>query len=234
MRSKVPVWIRVVAWLHRSRICCGERQRLAALARAVSDRSGSRIAAAVDVERDGKRRVAGAAAGRRRVVADRVRQPRVRDVTGGRWPSPRRQPSNAHTGRRSETAGELHAAAPRAANRRRVHRRSLRSIVRQAAVDARDGAGRRAAAGARQAQPGERQSGHRRRACLRVVRHRPDRGARRERQAGVVEASRQGVRLVRHQWGHASSPVLFQDSIILLCYHSPASYISRSTSGPAR
>lgn len=26
-------------------------------------------------------------------------------------------------------------------------------------------------------------------------------------------------------WGHASSPVLFQDSIILLCYHSPASYI---------
>jgi outer membrane protein assembly factor BamB len=27
------------------------------------------------------------------------------------------------------------------------------------------------------------------------------------------------------QWGHASSPVLFQDSIILLCYHSPASYI---------
>ncbi len=27
------------------------------------------------------------------------------------------------------------------------------------------------------------------------------------------------------QWGHASSPVLFQDTIILLCYHSPASYI---------
>jgi outer membrane protein assembly factor BamB len=27
------------------------------------------------------------------------------------------------------------------------------------------------------------------------------------------------------QWGHASSPVLFQDSIILLCYHAPASYI---------
>jgi outer membrane protein assembly factor BamB len=27
------------------------------------------------------------------------------------------------------------------------------------------------------------------------------------------------------QWGHASSPVLFQDSIILLAYHSPASYI---------
>ena len=27
------------------------------------------------------------------------------------------------------------------------------------------------------------------------------------------------------QWGHASSPVLFEDSIILLCYHSPASYI---------
>jgi outer membrane protein assembly factor BamB len=27
------------------------------------------------------------------------------------------------------------------------------------------------------------------------------------------------------QWGHASSPVLFQDSIILLCYHNPASYI---------
>jgi outer membrane protein assembly factor BamB len=26
-------------------------------------------------------------------------------------------------------------------------------------------------------------------------------------------------------WGHASSPVLFQDTIILLCYHSPASYI---------
>jgi outer membrane protein assembly factor BamB len=26
-------------------------------------------------------------------------------------------------------------------------------------------------------------------------------------------------------WGHASSPVLFQDSIILLCYHTPASYI---------
>jgi outer membrane protein assembly factor BamB len=27
------------------------------------------------------------------------------------------------------------------------------------------------------------------------------------------------------QWGHSSSPVLFEDSIILLCYHSPASYI---------
>jgi outer membrane protein assembly factor BamB len=27
------------------------------------------------------------------------------------------------------------------------------------------------------------------------------------------------------QWGHASSPVLFGDTIILLCYHSPASYI---------
>jgi outer membrane protein assembly factor BamB len=27
------------------------------------------------------------------------------------------------------------------------------------------------------------------------------------------------------QWGHASSPVLFQDTIILLCYHSPASYV---------
>ena len=26
-------------------------------------------------------------------------------------------------------------------------------------------------------------------------------------------------------WGHASSPVLYQDSIILLCYHSPASYL---------
>lgn len=26
-------------------------------------------------------------------------------------------------------------------------------------------------------------------------------------------------------WGHASSPVLFQDSIILLCYHSPSSYL---------
>ena len=26
-------------------------------------------------------------------------------------------------------------------------------------------------------------------------------------------------------WGHASSPVLFQDSIILLCYHAPASYL---------
>ena len=26
-------------------------------------------------------------------------------------------------------------------------------------------------------------------------------------------------------WGHASSPALFQDSIILLCYHSPASYL---------
>ncbi len=26
-------------------------------------------------------------------------------------------------------------------------------------------------------------------------------------------------------WGHASSPVLFEDSIILLCYHTPASYL---------
>ena len=26
-------------------------------------------------------------------------------------------------------------------------------------------------------------------------------------------------------WGHASSPALFQDSIILLCYHAPASYL---------
>jgi len=26
-------------------------------------------------------------------------------------------------------------------------------------------------------------------------------------------------------WGHASSPVLFQDSLILLCYHSPTSYL---------
>jgi outer membrane protein assembly factor BamB len=26
-------------------------------------------------------------------------------------------------------------------------------------------------------------------------------------------------------WGHASSPVLFQDSIILLCYHTPSSYL---------
>lgn len=26
-------------------------------------------------------------------------------------------------------------------------------------------------------------------------------------------------------WGHASSPVLFEDSIILLCYHSPRSYL---------
>jgi outer membrane protein assembly factor BamB len=26
-------------------------------------------------------------------------------------------------------------------------------------------------------------------------------------------------------WGHASSPVLFEDSIILLCYHSPSSYL---------
>jgi outer membrane protein assembly factor BamB len=27
------------------------------------------------------------------------------------------------------------------------------------------------------------------------------------------------------QWGHSSSPVLFQDSLILLCYHSNASYL---------
>ena len=27
------------------------------------------------------------------------------------------------------------------------------------------------------------------------------------------------------QWGHASSPVLYQDSLILLCYHNPASYL---------
>ncbi len=27
------------------------------------------------------------------------------------------------------------------------------------------------------------------------------------------------------QWGHASSPVLYQDSLILLCYHSGASYL---------
>jgi outer membrane protein assembly factor BamB len=26
-------------------------------------------------------------------------------------------------------------------------------------------------------------------------------------------------------WGHASSPVLFEDSIILLCYHAPSSYV---------
>jgi outer membrane protein assembly factor BamB len=26
-------------------------------------------------------------------------------------------------------------------------------------------------------------------------------------------------------WGHASSPVLFEDTIILLCYHTPASYL---------
>ncbi|HYB96150.1 MAG TPA: PQQ-binding-like beta-propeller repeat protein [Vicinamibacterales bacterium] len=26
-------------------------------------------------------------------------------------------------------------------------------------------------------------------------------------------------------WGHASSPVLFQDTLILLCYHTPASYL---------
>jgi outer membrane protein assembly factor BamB len=27
------------------------------------------------------------------------------------------------------------------------------------------------------------------------------------------------------QWGHASSPVIYQDSLILLCYHNPASYL---------
>ncbi len=27
------------------------------------------------------------------------------------------------------------------------------------------------------------------------------------------------------QWGHSSSPVLYQDSLILLCYHSGASYL---------
>ena len=42
---------------------------------------------------------------------------------------------------------------------------------------------------------------HRRRAGLRVVRHRADRGARYQRQAGVVEASRQGLRRIRHQLG---------------------------------
>ena len=35
-------------------------------------------------------------------------------------------------------------------------------------------------------------------------------------------------------WGHSSSPTLFQDSLILLCDHAPASCCSRSTRARAR
>ena len=55
--------------------------------------------------------------------------------------------------------------------------------------------------GARQAQPRVAEPGHRRPARLRVVRHRPDRRARHERQARVAAPSRPGDFAVRHQLG---------------------------------
>ena len=58
-----------------------------------------------------------------------------------------------------------------------------------------------AARRARQAQPRVAEPGHRRADGLRLVRHRPDRRARYERQAGLAAASRQGDLAVRHQLG---------------------------------
>ena len=171
---------------------------------AVRRRAGvaARVAAAVDVERERERRVAGAAPRRRRVVADRVRQSRLRDVAGRRWPAAAtavirrlRKASIPATAGESTLSRRSRAPAWRSS--------SKPSIARRASAC---GFTRRPPQGElppvhdkhnlASASPG-----HRRRARLRVVRHRTDRRARCERQAGVVEASRQGVRRLRHQLG---------------------------------
>ena len=122
-----------------------------------------------------ERRVAGAAAGRRRVVADRVGQARLRDA---------RRPATAGAAtagiRRSTqggdpaTAGESHAVAPRRAPTSRSS--SKPSIERRAS-----GCGFTRWRPQGELPPVhdkhnlvERQPGHRRRARLRVVRHRAD------------------------------------------------------------
>ena len=210
-----------------------ERQceRLAALARAVDDRSRGRVAAAVSVERDGERRVAGAARGRRRVVADRVRQSRLRHVAGGRWPA-----AVPAIIRRSTQGGDP-ATAGESTLCRDAHPRTDVAFI----VEAFDRAS------------GKRlwisRDWRRRASCRRCTTSTTWRApARSPTASGSTRGSAPGQIVAldvngkpvwsKHlgkeygsfdiNWGHASSPVLFEDSIILLCYHSPASYIARA------
>ena len=173
-------------------------------------------------------------AGRRRVVADRVRQSRVRDVAGRRRPPPRRQSSDADAGRRSGDGGRVDAVAPRPAPTSPSS--SKPSIGRRASGCGFTRRRRRASCRRCTTSTTWRAPVRSPTASASTRGSAPARSSRSTSNGKPVWSKHLGKEYGAFDinWGHASSPVLFEDSIILLCYHSPASYISRSTSAPAR
>ena len=179
---------------------------LAAVARAGAARRLDRGAAADDMERHREPGVAGAARRRRRVVADRRRRSRDRHLAGR---------PGAGRGRRSSRCSRATidrwpdvrppiggAGGPGAGRRPALVVEAFDRVSRPAAVGAPHGGRRAVPRGAREAQPGDAEAGHRRRAGLRLVRQRPGRGARPGRTAaGLAAASRHGERAVRRSLG---------------------------------
>ena len=193
-----------------------------------------------EVERDRERRVEGAARRRRRLDADRQRRPRLRHVADRRGRPARGQPSTARPGQRRRDAGRARARrrTRRAPTPARRSSSSKRSLARTASGCGSAGSKPRATLTPvhdkhNLASPSP---GDRRHARLRVVRHRPDRGARSERQRSSGSAtSAKEIGPFDIQWGHGSSPVLYGDLLILLC-DQPSRVVprSRSTRRPAR
>ena len=172
------------------------RRRLAAVARTGRHRRRQRHAAAAEVERDGKRRLEGAARRPWRLDPHRRRRSRLRDLPDGRERAACGQSSDDGAGWRS---GQGRRASAWTSSRRDRDRcrddlpgRSVQSQGRHAALDVSAACRRRAAAGARQTQPRVTESGERRPARLCLVRHRPARRARHGRQARLAASSRQG------------------------------------------
>ena len=97
---------------------------------------------------------------------------------------------------------------------------------RQARVGAPARGGGHADAGARQAQPRDAEPGQRRHDGVRAVRHRSAGGARAGRQGRLAASPRRRrSRRSTSSGATGSSPVLYRDSLILLCDHASASYL---------
>ena len=192
------------------------------------------------LERHGERRVEGADRRRRRLVADRhaaiacssrrrsapasAARATIRGSCRARTPAARGSARSAAAARRGR----------RPARRSSSSRRSTAPTARGSWEHRIEAAGP-LHAGPRQAQPREPEPGDRRPDGLRVVRHRPDRRARHERQGRLAAAPRQGDLAVRHQLGALE----LADAVRRLAASCSAitrrrRTCSRSTSGPAR
>ena len=159
--------------------------------------------------------------GPRHLFADRLGRSRVRHVAGRQRRSAAR--AAPRSGRRSARGRRTSARmrgrrAARAASR--FSSRAFDRATGRRVLGIRAAGGRPAALGSRETQPRVAEPGHRRRTRLRVVRHRPDRGDRYVRQAGVEEdISAPTTAPFEINWGHGSSPVVHNGALILLCYH---------------